>query len=319
MPGSYDGRVEPDACVTVCGAFAPEPVCGAPARPEYTGAMAPTADAAPPSFPAIAVLGAGSMGRAIIHGLLSSPTAEIAATVNSAASAGALDAEFGGRVRVVAAEAGDANASAVRGARIVVVAVKPRYVAEVVAEVAPHLDPSAIVVSVAAGVTIDAIRALLPTGTAVVRVMPNTPSLVGKGISGVVFSESVTPAQAELVRALFRTIGDVVDIPEAKIDALAAVSGSGPAYFYLFVEKLTEAAADLGFDADTARRLVDATFVGSAALLAASDRSPAELRAQVTSPGGTTMEAVAVFETGGLVELAARAYDAAIAKAKLLA
>lgn len=259
------------------------------------------------------------MGQAIIHGLLSAETEAIVATVHSVESARRLEQEFGGRVAALAIdENAEANLDAVRGAGVVLVAVKPRYVAELLAEIAPALAPGVVVVSVAAGVRLETYAEALPAGTAVVRAMPNTPSLVGKGLAGIVVPEGVSGAQAELARALFQSVGEVVDIREDEIDALAAVSGSGPAYFYLFVEKLTEAAMELGFDGATAVRLVSSTFVGSAALLEASGRSASELRAQVTSPGGTTMEAVAVFETGGWTDLATRAFDAAVEKAKLL-
>lgn len=272
------------------------------------------------TFPKIAVLGAGSMGTAIMHGLMSATTDGIVATVQSTAHARRIETGFGGRVTALAIEeVPDANVEAVLGAGVVLVAVKPKYVPGLLAEIAPVLAEGALVVTVAAGVTLETYYRILPPTTAVVRAMPNTPSVVGKGLAGLVIPGDVAETQAALARALFESVGRVVEIPEEQIDALAAVSGSGPAYFYYFVEQLTEAAAALGFDEVTAAALVEATFVGSAALLEAGDRSPAQLRQQVTSPGGTTMEAVAVFETAGWAETARRAFDAAVLKAKVLA
>lgn len=259
------------------------------------------------------------MGQAIIRGLVDASASSIVATVHTAESARALEADLGAGVTAIAVDENpSANVEAVRGAGVVLIAVKPRYVREVLAEIAPALADGVVVVSVAAGVMLDAYHQALPAGTAVVRVMPNTPSLVGKGIAGIVIPEGVTAEQASLARALFESVGEVVEIREDEIDALAAVSGSGPAYFYLFVEQLTAAAIQLGFDEATAARLVESTFSGSAALLDAGERTPAELRQQVTSPGGTTMEAVAVFEAADGIATAKAAFDAAIAKAEVL-
>ncbi len=254
-----------------------------------------------------------------MHGLMSAQVQEIVATVHSVPSSLRLTDEFGGRVTALSVdETSTANMDAVRGAGVVLIAVKPRYIVELLGQIATALAHDAIVVSVAAGVKLETYQRLLPQGTAIVRAMPNTPSIVGKGLAGIVVPEGVSAEQAVLARALFESVGSVVQISEDQIDALGAVSGSGPAYFYYFVEQLTEAAVQLGFDQATAALLVEAAFTGSAALLEAGDKSPEQLRKQVTSPGGTTMEAVAVFESAAWADTAKRAFDAAIAKSQLL-
>lgn len=210
-----------------------------------------------------------------------------------------------------------ANREAVRGARVVIVAVKPALVAAVLAEVADALDPDAIVVSVAAGVTTATMEALVPN--VVVRSMPNTPALVGRGVTGLSAGSRGGSGEIELIERLFATVGEVVVVPEDRIDALSAVSGSGPAYVFLLIEQWTRAAIGLGFSPAQAKLMVEQTVRGASELLAASDAGPAELRRQVTSPKGTTERAIAVLEEADLAGLLRRAADAAIARARELA
>ena len=258
------------------------------------------------------------MGFAIIQGLLAAGAAEVSATCASSQRAELLRSRAGNGLNVVPVEEHpDANRRVVADAELVVVAVKPKYVPAVLADIADVLPAGATVISVAAGITVSQLHEAVP-GHGVIRAMPNTPALVGRGVTGVVLPDDLDEATKRLAREVVATLGAVVEIREEQIDALSAVSGSGPAYFYLFVEQLTEAACRLGFDEPTARRLVEDTFIGSAVLLEKVEASPQELRRQVTSPGGTTMEAVAVFETGAWADLAERAYQAAIEKARRL-
>lgn len=268
-------------------------------------------------LPQIAVLGAGSMAGAILRGLISAGTdpASVTVTTRGEASAGAWRAE---RVRAIALETQpDANAEAVRGAGIVLLGVKPAMVPDTLREVADALEPEALVVSVAAGVTTATMESLVPN--AVIRAMPNTPALVGRAVTGVAPGSRAGEAELAIARALFEAVGTVVDLPEGRIDALSAISGSGPATFYFLVEKLTEAAEQLGFDRDEARALAEQTFTGSAALLASTGEEPAELRRRVTSPKGTTERLIAVLDEARLDGLFERAAEAAIARAKELA
>ena len=179
------------------------------------------------------------------------------------------------------------------------------------------LDPDAVLVSIAAGVTIARMEAL--SRNVVVRTMPNTPSTVGRGITGIAPGTRATASVIALVSRLFETVGSVLVVPESKIDALSAVSGSGPAYVYLLIEELTEAARRLGFSDREAQMLATGTFVGAGALLESSGEDPAELRRRVTSPKGTTERAITVLSEADLAGLFERAAAAAIARARELA
>jgi pyrroline-5-carboxylate reductase len=264
----------------------------------------------------VAVLGGGSMGGAILSGLRAAGVPDLRVTTRTASRA----LEGGDGLRVLVAEQDpDANRSAVRGARLVVVAVKPAGVAALLAEIAGALEPGAVVVSVAAGIPIATMAAALPSGTSVLRAMPNTPSAVGAGVTGVAAAPGTASGDTAAVVAAFRTVGTVVELAEDRIDALSAVSGSGPAYVYLFLERFIDAAGRLGFGADEATELVVGTTQGALRLLAATGEEPAELRRRVTSPKGTTERAVAVFEQHDLGGIFDEALAAAIARAKEIA
>lgn len=268
-------------------------------------------------FPRIAILGAGSMGGAILAGLLQSgaETDGIAVTNRTEAKAAALRSA---RVVSLAHETTpDANAVALEGARLVLLGVKPAMVPDLLREIREALDPAALVVSVAAGVTIAAMEELVPNP--VFRSMPNTPSIVRRGVTGLAAGARATAEDAALVRALFETVGAVVEVPEERINALSAVSGSGPAYVFFLIERLTETARHLGFGEAEARLMVEQTFLGSAELLASSDVGPEELRRRVTSPKGTTERAIAVMESADLTGVFDAAAASAISRAEEMA
>ena len=282
---------------------------------------APSVPAEVVRLPSLAMLGTGSMNGAILGGLLQPGVevdGDVRVTTRSAASAAALGEREGVAACSVEEDA-DANRRAVRGARVVVVGVKPHMVPDLLREIAGDLDPGALVVSVAAGVTIATFESLLPERVAVLRSMPNTPSLVGRGVTGLAAGTRSTPEDLALARAVFATVGDVVEVPEERIDALSTISGSGPAYVFLLIEELTRTAEAKGFSPDEARVLVQGTFRGAVELLAASDAEPAELRRRVTSPRGTTERAVEVLQAADLSSLFDRATDAALARARELA
>ena len=271
-------------------------------------------------LPAIAILGAGSMGGSILQGLVSSGLAHGGVTVTNrtAAKADALAGLDG--VRSIALERdADGNAAAVAGADVVLVGVKPAMVPDLLREIGPHLRPGTIVVSLAAGVTVATFESIVPASVAVVRSMPNTPSLVGRGVTGIAPGTHASDEHVALVRRLFETVGRVIEVPEDKIDALSTISGSGPAYVFLLMEELTRAAEGKGFDRADARLMAEQTFIGAAALLEASDDEPAELRRRVTSPKGTTERAIAVLQDAHLGAVFVEATDAALARAKELA
>lgn len=272
------------------------------------------------TLPAVAILGAGSMGGAILSGLLSPHvTVEggVRVTNRTEEKAAALRTHD---VTSIAAEIDPrANLAAVSGARIVLIAVKPAMIPDVLREVADELASDAILVSVAAGVTTATMEALVPENVAVLRAMPNTPSTVGRGVTGVCAGSRSTDEQLDLVMTLFETVGTVIVVPENKIDALSAISGSGPAYVFFLIEELVKTAVAMGFTLEDASAMVTTTFLGASELLAASGKSPSELRLQVTSPNGTTERAVAELQKADLAAVFDRATAAAVARSKELA
>lgn len=266
----------------------------------------------------ITVLGAGSMGGAIVQGMVASGIRGITVTNRSQAKADTL-ADLPGVTSIALEDDADGNHTAAAGADVVIVGVKPAMVVDLLADIASDLRADAIIVSVAAGTTIAAMDAALGGGRKVMRAMPNTPAVVGKAVTGLAANDAVTDADAATVRALFETVGAVVETDEAGIDGLSTISGSGPAYVFLLIEELTKAAIAKGFDEADARLMAEQTFIGAAALLDASGEDPAELRRRVTSPKGTTERAVAVLQDANLEELFTRATDAALARARELA
>lgn len=268
----------------------------------------------------IAILGTGSMGGAILAGLIKSgfEPSNISVTTNSDASATALAEQFG--VLTFALENGeDANQMAVAGADVILVGVKPAYVTEVLADVADSLNDDALVISVAAGITTTAMQAVLPSDVAVVRAMPNTPAIVGLAVTGVAAGSRATAENVETAKQLFETVGKVIVLDENKIDELGTISGSGPAYVFYLVEKLTEAAKAHGFSDADAALMVNETFLGAAKLLVESGKTPQELRKQVTSPNGTTERAIARFDQTDLTAMFVEGTQAALARSRELA
>ncbi|TFD74511.1 pyrroline-5-carboxylate reductase [Cryobacterium sp. Sr8] len=273
------------------------------------------------TLPAIAFLGAGSMARAVLAGLLKpSVTVQGGIRVTNRTTAKADELAGTEGVTAWATEVDpEANLKAVAGARIVVVAVKPAMVPGLLTEIAGSLEPGTLVISVAAGVTIATFESLLPESVHVIRSMPNTPAIVGQAVTGLSAGTRSTAEDLALATALFDTVGDVLVVPEGKLDALSTISGSGPAYVFYLIEQLTATAIDKGFTPEEAATMVNGTFLGASSLLAVSDKTPGELRRQVTSPNGTTERAVWELEKGDLKSLFDTATDAALARARELA
>jgi pyrroline-5-carboxylate reductase len=245
----------------------------------------------------IAVIGGGKIGEALVSGLLQGghATRDLVVAEQYEARAEELAATYSIRVTT--------PADAAEGADVIVVAVKPTDVDSVLAALSKvDLDGEReqIIVSLAAGIPTARYESKLPAGFPVVRVMPNTPMLVGQGASVIAPGRHVKAEHLDLVRGILATVGTVTTVPESQIDAVTAVSGSGPAYFFLAVEAMIEAGVSLGLTRATASELVVQTMVGSAAMLAESGESATDLRAAVTSPGGTTAAAVRELERGGL-------------------
>jgi len=279
-----------------------------------------TADATV-TLPTIAFLGAGSMARAILTGLLQ-PGVSVEGGIRATNRTAARAAELAGTSGVTALATEDdpqANVAAVTGARVVVVAVKPHMVPDLLAEIGTSLAPGTVVVSVAAGVTIATFEALLPEHVAVVRSMPNTPATVGHGVTGVSAGSRCTDEDLALAVTLFETVGQVLVVPEEQIDAVSSISGSGPAYVFYLIEQLTATAVAKGFTPEQAAVMVNGTFLGASLLLEEQKLPPEELRRRVTSPKGTTERAIEVLERADFKAVFDQATDAAVARARELA
>ncbi|MEN9288205.1 MAG: hypothetical protein RLZ88_875 [Actinomycetota bacterium] len=268
----------------------------------------------------IAILGTGSMGSAILAGLLAAgfDPARVSVSTKSEASARKLNDQYAVTAHSLETS-DDANRLAVAGADVVLVGVKPAYVASTLAEVADALATGALVISVAAGITNATMEAAVKSGVRVIRSMPNTPAIVGRAVTGLAKGSRASEADLAVATQLFQTVGRVVVVDESQIDALSTISGSGPAYVFYFIEQLTKAAVDHGFSAEQAATLVNDTFLGAAELVAATGKAPADLRRQVTSPNGTTERAIAVFDQANLADVFKQATDAALARARELA
>jgi pyrroline-5-carboxylate reductase len=262
----------------------------------------------------IAFIGGGNMATALISGLMRKPRPGQAIRV--------ADPSEQARKRLRSDFAVETNASAseiVADADVIVLAIKPQVIEAVLTELKGKVLPAQLVLSIAAGTTISSITSQLSPQQAVIRCMPNTPALIGSGIAGLCASVHCKEHHKEQAERILAAAGETVWIEdEALMDAVTAVSGSGPAYFFLLTEALAKAGEELGLPAAVARQLATQTCVGAGAMLAQSSEGAEELRKRVTSPGGTTQAAIEAFEQGGLRELVGKAVQAADRRGKEL-
>jgi len=260
----------------------------------------------------LAVIGGGKMGEAIVGGLIASGIIE-AARITIAEPSAQRRADLAKRFAVATVDEG---ADALP-ADVVILAVKPQVIDSVTTALSGKLA-STLVISIAAGVSSARLEALLPDSSAVVRVMPNTPALVGEGMSVVSGGSNPTAEQVDLVRALFAALGEAIVLDERHQDAATAISGSGPAYFALVIDALSRAGVRHGLPRDVAQALAVQTMRGTAELLDSTGTSPSDLMDGVSSPGGTTIAALEVLEARAVRAAVADAVSANVARAKEL-
>ncbi len=257
----------------------------------------------------IGLIGGGNMARALVRGLLRSG--------HPAQHIRVAEPDAGQRALVAALDAGlllDANNTPVaQDAAVLVLAVKPQILPAVAAALADQRRPAGqLVISVAAGVTLASLDGWLGAGTPLVRVMPNQPATIGAGVSALAASAAVDTAGRQLAEYVASTTGRALWLPdETMMDAVTAVSGSGPAYFYLLMEHMERAAIDLGLPPDLAAALTRETALGAARVVVETHSEPGLLRAAVTSPGGTTAAALQVFAQADLAGIVQQALTAA--------
>ncbi|MCH4868140.1 pyrroline-5-carboxylate reductase [Pseudomonas paraversuta] len=254
----------------------------------------------------IAFIGAGNMASSLIGGLLAKglDAAQIRASDPGAETRARVSAEHG--IELFAD-----NAQAVQDADVIVIAVKPQVMKAVCQDLRAHLEPHQLLISIAAGITCTSLQNWLGNQP-LVRCMPNTPALLGKGVSGLFATAAVTAEQRQQAEDLLSAVGIAVWVDtEAQIDAVTAVSGSGPAYFFLLIEAMADAGVKLGLPREVARQLAEQTALGAAHMAVASDVDAAELRRRVTSPAGTTEAAIKSFQADGFAASVEKALSAA--------
>ncbi len=239
----------------------------------------------------LAVLGVGTMGAALIKGLAASGL-----VITGTAKRGASKA----RVEELGATYVKDNAAAAAAAEIVVIATKPQVVPQVLAQLEGSIQPGTLVISIAAGVTTKRIEADLPEGTAVVRVMPNTPSVLGAGMSVLAPGANASEEDLALAEALFTALGRTAILEEHHMDAVTGLSGSGPAYVYLVIESLAEAGVKVGIPRETSTLLAAQTVLGAARMVLELGEHPALLKDAVTTPAGCTVDGLMELEEGKL-------------------
>lgn len=261
----------------------------------------------------IAVLGAGNMGRALLRGMLkaqwATPT-NLSATTRRAESASLLAKELG-------VQAHTDNVRAAREADVVVLAVKPQILPELLAEIAPVVGHGKVVISIAAGVPTSAIEAALP-GASVVRTMPNLPVTVDAGATAICRGAGAKKEHAEVARAIFESVGVVVEVDEYLMDAVTGLSGTGPMYVFQIIEGLADAGVKVGLSRDVAMALTVQTVLGAAKMAQLTDEHPARMKDRVTSPGGTAITALHTMERGGLRAILIDAVEAATKRSEEL-
>ncbi|MCQ1955484.1 pyrroline-5-carboxylate reductase [Arthrobacter sp. zg-Y826] len=261
--------------------------------------------------PRLTFLGCGSMNEAILGGILAGglPAEQVTATVRRTERAEELRTAHGVTV-LAGSEDPDANRKAVAGADLVIVGVKPVGVADLLREIAADLPRGAVVLSVAAAMPLHLMESLLPAGQSVIRAMPNTPSRLGRGVTSISAGSSAGPEAMDLARRVLSATGTVVEVPEEQVDAVSAVSGSGPAYAFYLAEAMARAGVELGLDPDLSALLARETVAGAGYMLAEPDADAPSLRRAVTSPNGTTEAAIRTFDElnlPGVIEAGARA------------
>lgn len=262
----------------------------------------------------IGFLGAGKMGvalaRGFIHAQLVGPKDIIAGDPHETARKKFTDE--------VCAEVAKSNADVAKRATVLILAVKPDHVADALGELRGAFTSEHLLISIAAGVTLAKLEGGLPPGARVIRVMPNTPALVGVGASAFALGKSATAADGELAKKLLSAVGIAFQVKEPLLDAVTGLSGSGPAYVYQFIEALSDGGVAAGLPRDMATKLAAQTVLGAAKMVLETGEHPGALKDQVTSPGGTTIEGLHELEKGRMRAIVMSAVRAATEKSKKL-
>lgn len=241
-------------------------------------------------------IGAGKMATALIHGMLKAGVATPSTVLASDPSDAALESLAG----VTGIGIQRSNVEVAKASDVVVLAVKPQSMSNVLNELSGELGKDRLTVSVAAGVRIETMAAALGPDARIVRVMPNTPALVGEGAAAYCLGPGVSPADEDLVRACLESVGVATRVDESLLDAVTGLSGSGPAFVYAIIEALSDGGVRMGLPRDVSTRLAAQTVMGAAKMVLTTGKHPGPLKDEVTSPGGTTIAGLHALERGGL-------------------
>jgi pyrroline-5-carboxylate reductase len=260
-------------------------------------------------------IGAGKMATALARGMIRAGTA----TANSIVASDPLEATRAAIVQETGVSIAENNLDLVRQSQVIVLAVKPQSMAEVLEQIRPVVGADHLVISIAAGVTLTTIGAALGADRRIVRVMPNTPALVGEGASGYCMGPHVRPGDEEVVRSCLAAVGRAHRVPESMLDAVTGLSGSGPAFVYMIIEALSDGGVRVGLPRDIATALAAQTVLGAAKMVLETGLHPGVLKDQVTSPGGTTIAGLHALERGGLRSALIDAVQAATLRSAELA
>lgn len=262
----------------------------------------------------LGIIGIGNMGSAILKGLLDSKIIDQNEILIFDINEKALkDKEKEHNI-----QAAKDNKILVQNVHYLLLAVKPQVIDNVLKEITPHLTKDHILVSIAAGISIDYIQNIIQKDIGIVRVMPNTPALVNAGISAIAPNKIVKPEDLNVILEYFKSIGEVVSVEEKYIDAVTGLSGSGPAYIFIIIEALADGGVKMGLTREIALKLAAQTVLGSAKMVLETGKHPGELKDMVTSPGGTTITALHMLERGKLRGTLISAVEAATLKSKSL-
>ncbi len=262
----------------------------------------------------IGVIGCGNMGQALIKGILESKLVakkDLMGYDVIAERRAYIKETFGIRVA-------DSNPDLIASSEVVILAVKPRQIDELLVEVSRAFGPTHLVISIVAGITARHIEGFIKAKVPLVRVMPNTPALIGSGISAIAPGSHCKANDKEVARSIFQAVGEVVEVEERLMDAVTAISGSGPAYFFYLIESLIKCGMKYGLTEEVARKLANQTALGSARMVVQTGEDPKVLREKVTSRGGTTEAAFGVFDRAKLGEIYSEAVDAAVKRSREL-
>ncbi|MBN2179449.1 MAG: pyrroline-5-carboxylate reductase [Deltaproteobacteria bacterium] len=262
----------------------------------------------------VSIIGGGNMGEVLARGIISAGLTDANNVTISDVARERLD--YLGRNYGV--NVTGSNSKALENAAVVILAVKPQNMGEVLRELSGFIGGGELFISIAAGIPLRFLEENLGGTVRVIRVMPNTPALIGAGAAALAAGSYATEKDLALARGIFNSVGITVIVEEALIDAVTGLSGSGPAYGFMIIEALKEGGVKMGLDEDTALTLAAQTLLGAAKLCLLGDKTPSELTEMVTSPGGTTIEGIKALERGNLKETLVSAVEAATFRSKEL-